>query len=204
MGIIILLSSFELLSAQTPNAYAQYFGGGDDESLTQEDREKCAQYGIDPCTKNGILAKERLLAAQQSIVLTGMSTNRMYEARIDWVPSELGQTNKFRVQILDANQLEPRDSLPVDYDIRVYKDGKYLLPQDESPYLGDSAEYEFVFLQEGSYTLTIDNISNSAEKIEIPIQVTPEFPFGILGLVAAATVTTLVANSVFRRLSSGP
>ena len=47
----------------TPQASAQYFGGGG-EPITQEMIDKCDQYGIVPCTQNGILAKERLLQAQ--------------------------------------------------------------------------------------------------------------------------------------------
>jgi hypothetical protein len=48
-----------------PQAFAQYFGG-DSAALTQEQLDKCEQYGIVPCTQNGILAKERLIGAQQN------------------------------------------------------------------------------------------------------------------------------------------
>lgn len=47
----------------TPQAFAQYMGGGG-EPITQEMLDKCEQYGIVPCTQNGILAKERLIQAQ--------------------------------------------------------------------------------------------------------------------------------------------
>ena len=50
-------------AVSVPQAYAQYFGG-DSAALTQEQLDKCEQYGIVPCTQNGILAKERLIAAQ--------------------------------------------------------------------------------------------------------------------------------------------
>jgi hypothetical protein len=46
-----------------PQAFAQYFGSGS-EPLTKEQLDFCAQYSIDPCTQNNILAKERLLGAQ--------------------------------------------------------------------------------------------------------------------------------------------
>ena len=49
----------------TPQAFAQYFGG-DSAPLTQEQLDKCEQYGISPCTQNGILAKERLIGAQNN------------------------------------------------------------------------------------------------------------------------------------------
>jgi hypothetical protein len=49
-------------TASIPQAFAQYFGG-DSEPLTQEMLDKCAQYEINPCTQNNILAKDRLLGA---------------------------------------------------------------------------------------------------------------------------------------------
>jgi hypothetical protein len=52
-------------AGSTQQAFAQYFGGGG-EALTQEQLDKCEQYGINPCTQNGILAKERLIGAQQN------------------------------------------------------------------------------------------------------------------------------------------
>ena len=54
------------VAVSTPIAvHAQYFGGGS-EQLTQEQLNKCAQYNISPCTQNNILAKERLIAAQNN------------------------------------------------------------------------------------------------------------------------------------------
>jgi hypothetical protein len=47
-----------------PQAFSQYPGGTGGEPITQEMLDKCEQYGIIPCTQNGILAKERLLQAQ--------------------------------------------------------------------------------------------------------------------------------------------
>lgn len=68
-----------------PQAFAQYFGGGS-EPLTQEMLDKCEQYGIVPCTQNGILAKERLTAAQQN-PSTGSGTS--------FISSESGTTAIF-------------------------------------------------------------------------------------------------------------
>jgi hypothetical protein len=59
----------------TPQAFAQYFGG-DSAALTQEQLDKCATYNINPCTQNGILAKERLIAAQQN-PSTGSGTSML-------------------------------------------------------------------------------------------------------------------------------
>lgn len=59
----------------TPQAFAQYFGG-DSAALTQDQLDKCATYNINPCTQNGILAKERLIAAQQN-PSTGSGTSML-------------------------------------------------------------------------------------------------------------------------------
>jgi len=59
----------------TPQAFAQYFGG-DSAPLTQEQLDKCVQYDISPCTQNNILAKERLIAAQQNPA-TGSGTSML-------------------------------------------------------------------------------------------------------------------------------
>jgi hypothetical protein len=64
MALGIMAALFTAVGmGSTPQAFAQYFGGGS-EQLTQEQLDKCEQYGISPCTQNGILAKERLLNAQ--------------------------------------------------------------------------------------------------------------------------------------------
>lgn len=62
-------------AGSTPQAFAQYFGG-DSDPLTQEQLDKCAQYQISPCTQNGILAKERLINAQQNPA-TGSGTSML-------------------------------------------------------------------------------------------------------------------------------
>jgi hypothetical protein len=58
-----LFSAVGMASAQ--QAFAQYFGGGS-EPLTKEQLDKCTQYKIDPCTQNNIIAKERLINAQNN------------------------------------------------------------------------------------------------------------------------------------------
>ena len=65
VAIGIMATLFTAGIGSTPQAFAQYFGG-DSAALTQEQLDKCEQYGISPCTQNGILAKERLIGAQQN------------------------------------------------------------------------------------------------------------------------------------------
>lgn len=124
--------------------------------------------------------------------------DRAFEAKITWTPADIGQPNKFHVEIFDANQLEPRSPLPVTYDIKIYKGDKYLLPPDgmgnEAQLNEDfSQDFTFVFLEEESYVLAIEEIEHEGGNIRIPIQVTPEFPYGTLALFAAlASVIVLM------------
>jgi len=61
----VILAALSLIYTNLPlnNAYAQYFGGGD-EPLTQDQIKFCQDNGVDPCTQNNILAKEKVLHAQ--------------------------------------------------------------------------------------------------------------------------------------------
>jgi hypothetical protein len=45
-----------------------------------------------------------------------------------------------------------------------------------------SQDFTFVLLQAGSYVLAIEEIQHEGGNITIPIQVTPEFPYGIFAL----------------------
>jgi hypothetical protein len=64
MALGTMAALFTVLGiGSTPQAFAQYFGGGA-EPITPEMQDKCEQYGIVPCTQNGILAKERYTQAQ--------------------------------------------------------------------------------------------------------------------------------------------
>ena len=65
MALGIMAALFASAVASTPQASAQYFGGGS-EPLTKEQQDFCAKYAVDPCTQNNILAKERVLGAQST------------------------------------------------------------------------------------------------------------------------------------------
>lgn len=88
-------------------------------------------------------------------------------------------------------QLEPRTPLNHDYDMRFYKDGKYLLHQNKTKNPDLSRDFTFVFPDQGSYNLTISNIRGTDEKVVIPIQVTPEFPLGVF-VVIAGLLTSVI------------
>jgi hypothetical protein len=145
--------------------------------------------------------------ATEPITFTATSIGNIdenaYDAKITWTPADIGKPNKFHVEIFDANQLEPRSPKAVSYDIKIYQGDKYLLPLEP---MGNNAQlnedfsqdFTFVFLQEGSYVLAIEEIEHEGENIRIPIQVTPEFPFGIFVTIAGLFACMIAAT----RLSS--
>lgn len=147
------------------------------------------------------------LEAVEPITLTAVSVGprNSFEARILWTLAELSQPNKFHIEMFDPNQLEPRSPRCVSYDIKIYKEDKYILPPEP---MGNNAQlnedcsqdFTFVFLQEGSYVLAIEEIEHEGENIRIPIQVTPEFPVAVFMLVTAlfACVIALTRISLVR------
>jgi hypothetical protein len=63
-------------------------------------------------------------------------------------------------------------------------------------------QQKFSFSDSGSYTIKISNIDGLDENVSIPIQVTPEFPVGVLMLAATIIgamifVTRRNSNSLF-------
>jgi hypothetical protein len=147
-----------------PATHAQYTGGSG-EQPTQSQLEECEQLGIseNQCSESVILAKKRLLAAKavpaqasEQIIFTATSIGdideKAYDAKITWTPADIGQPNKFHIEIFDAKQLEPRSPLPVRYDMKIYQGDKYLRPIEptgnEAVQNDDfSHDYTFVFLR---------------------------------------------------------
>lgn len=157
------------------------------------------QYGVD---------NETQASDETPIILTAFDVghqDRAFEAKITWTPADLGQPNNFHVEIFDANQLEPRSPVPVSYDIRIYKGDKYLLPPEGMANNAQMNEdfsqvFTFVFLEAGSYVLAISEIEHEGGGIRIPIQVTPEFPYGILAFfVELASVIAIMRMNPLKR-----
>ena len=80
------------------------------------------------------------------------------------------------------------------YDIVLLKDGEHL---DDTHRTNQTAtDQHYTFEEQGSYMLRIENIDGSGESeaVEIPMQVTPEFPLGAFGIAAAALGTMVAAG----------
>jgi hypothetical protein len=170
---------------------------------------ECEQLGIEPeiCTDDAILAKRQSMddppmppvVSGQLLTFVAQSPSKKYEAYVEWYHGDIGSPNSFVVRILDPNH--PAVALSVYSDVRIFMGDEYIMP---SLQVNDS--YNFILPEPGSYTMMISIIefNDNRERIEIPIQVTPELPATaglsavLVGSVIAAimvTRTRLFANS---------
>jgi hypothetical protein len=166
---------------------------------------ECEQLGIEisMCTAKAIATKrasmenppEPPVVAGQLLTLVAASQSNKYEAYVEWYHNDIGTQNSFSVRIVDPD--EPTVALSVDSDLRIYDGDEYLLPTLMATDDDNINDYNFAFPEPGSYTLIISVVefNDSRERIEIPIQVTPEFPQLSLLLSAASAVSVFLALS---------
>jgi len=104
-----ILSVMFFLPSTVTFAYAQYYGGGS-ESITNEQRDFCIKYEIDPCTEENILAKERVLTIQNT--QSGTSPEGSATPPLTNIPSSTigGPT------ITDSG-IDTQTQIPVDWSI---------------------------------------------------------------------------------------
>lgn len=139
------------------------------------------------------LQKAFNLQLEEPIILEGKSTTGKFLVHINWSSNNIGEENAFSIEITD----DTGKKLDATYDIMLYKDGTHL---DETHRAGQTAaEQHYIFDEPGNYTLRIENINGESETVDIPIQVTPEFPTGALALLGAVFGGAILAGR--RRLT---
>ena len=131
-------------------------------------------------------------AAQEQIVLEAASDQGTFTVEIMWTPGDIGSANAFEMSFIDP---ETGDEIEdVIYDFSIYRDGnREVLRRDQM-----ATRQEFAFDEQGPYELRIDDIEGLGEGVAVPIQVTPEFPPGVL----AAASAVLGATVLFARRDS--
>jgi hypothetical protein len=103
---------------------------------------------------------------------------------------DIGSENTFSIKIMDASGHEIPEAT---CDIILCKGDQHLGETHRADQ--KASEQSLTFDEQGSCTLRIENINDSGENnssISIPIQVTPEFPLGILVRMAAAFASTVI------------
>jgi plastocyanin len=115
------------------------------------------------------------------IMLQGTSTNDKFKVEVNWMPNDISKENTFDIKFLDSKS--GREIKGVTYDIVLLTGDKKLAETYRSAQTATQQKYNFT--DQGSYILNINKINNSpAESVNIPIQVTPEFPVNMLALTA--------------------
>jgi hypothetical protein len=115
--------------------------------------------------------------------LVSTSTSGKFNIEVEWTPDDIGSENTFIIKIMDAGGKHLEGAT---YDVMLYKGNQHL---DESHRSGQTAsEQKYVFAEEGSYTLRIENINGSGESdhASMSMQVTPEFSLTLFALLATA------------------
>ncbi len=136
--------------------------------------------------------------AQQQISLEALSDQGTFIVEIIWTPDDIGRDNTFFIRFLEA--VTSTEMVDMEYDIIVYEESgsQQLRRVDQT-----ASEQRLSFEEPGSYTIKIDDIDGLGESASFPIQVTPEFPAGMLGVIAGligaiAFLARRNSNNLFR------
>ncbi|HEY7735068.1 MAG TPA: hypothetical protein VIB07_09775 [Nitrososphaera sp.] len=137
-------------------------------------------------------------AAQQQISLEALSDQGTFIVEMTWTPDDIGHDNTFSIRFIEPETSAELEDM--EYDIMVYEESgsQELRRVDQT-----ASEQRFSFEEPGSYTIRIDDIDGLGEGASFPIQVTPEFPAGVLGVVAGlmgaiAILARRNSNNLFR------
>jgi hypothetical protein len=126
------------------------------------------------------------------MALEGTSTSGKFKVFINWTSNDIGQDNSFDLSFLDAESGNELSN--VSYSIMLLKGQEEL---DESKRDDQTAaQQNYTFDEEGSYTLRIQDINGAGteDRIDVPMQVTPEFPSLVMLTLAVLFGTILVAS----------
>jgi hypothetical protein len=125
-----------------------------------------------------------------SNVLQGISNDGAFTVMVDWKSNNINKENTFNLTFINSNSSEQIKDIP--YDIMLFKDDQHITESHRSAQTAEQQKY--VFADQGSYTLRIENINNTGASIDLPMQVIPEFPLSIFALMIALFGTIIIAT----------
>ena len=99
--------------------------------------------------------------------LQGTSDDGVFKVMVDWKRNNINKENTF-----DLTFLESKSGVHIEnviYDIMLFKDDKHITESHRSSQT--AKQQKFVFTDQGSYTLRMENINKTGAAINIPIQV---------------------------------
>jgi hypothetical protein len=125
-----------------------------------------------------------------SNVLQGISNDGAFTVMVDWKSNNINKENTFNLTFINSNSSEQIEDTT--YDIMLFKDDQHITESHRSNQTAKQQKY--VFADQGSYTLRIENINNTGAIIDLPMQVIPEFPLSIFALMIALFGTIIIAR----------
>lgn len=125
-----------------------------------------------------------------SNVLQGISDDGAFQVMVEWKSNNINKENTFNLTFINSNSSEQIEDIA--YDIMLFKDDQHIAESHRSAQTAEQQKY--VFADQGSYTLRIENINNTGASIDLPMQVIPEFPLRIFALMIALFGTIIVAT----------
>ncbi len=125
------------------------------------------------------------LTAQGQIKLEAASDQGTFRVEITWISANIGSPNRFDIRFIDPDTGSKIEYIK--YDISIYSDHELKVHRQDQV----STFQEFIFEDQGSYEIRIDDIEDLGEGATIPIRVTPEF--GQLDLFLFYAVTLSLA-----------
>lgn len=129
----------------------------------------------------------------------GKTKEGSYFVDMTWIPSELTprEISEFIITIYDRQTLMPVPQ--AEYDFVISQSGNEVFRKSDIAKAGGSfVNYQFSDSNIGPIILRIENIDQSGEYAEIPISVTPEFPFGSV-LIMIALFCLVLLFTKFRK-----
>jgi hypothetical protein len=125
-----------------------------------------------------------------SNILQGTSNDGAFKVMVDWRSNNINKENTFNLTFINSNSSEQIEDIV--YDIMLFKDDQHITESHRSAQTAEQQKY--VFTDQGSYTLRIENINNTGAGIDLAMQVIPEFPLSIFALMIALFGTIIIAT----------
>jgi hypothetical protein len=104
-----------------------------------------------------------------SNVLQGISNDGAFRVMVDWKSNNINKENTFNLTFINTNSSEQIED--ISYDIMLFNDDQHITESHRSAQTAKQQTY--VFADQGSYTLRIENINNTGASIDLPMQVIP-------------------------------
>jgi hypothetical protein len=104
-----------------------------------------------------------------SNVLQGISNDGAFTVMVDWKSNNINKENTFNLTFINTNSSEQIED--ISYDIMLFNDDQHITESHRSAQTAKQQTY--VFADQGSYTLRIENINNTGASIDLPMQVIP-------------------------------